>query len=113
MQTMKCPVIASPQLKIISVQPTEQHTLVVRQGSRTAYLRFNTAVTVDEVRAYCEDQRNWKDLGSLSVIVDGHRFEPMGAGSILLKPSTAKVEFGDAPAKPSTIEFTRTLPGKG
>jgi hypothetical protein len=109
----------APVLCIRRAQDGETATLVVKQGGRMPlHLVFAEMVTVAAVTQYVEGQCGWV-VAALPVSVDGVHYEPQVAGTILLVPSTEKIEYGTtAPAaamtlKPRQLEYRLRSAGHG
>lgn len=80
--------------KIARVSQVELHTLVVKGGSRSVRLRFQTSdVTLGDVRLYCEGQLGWTGLRG-AVVVDGTRYRLPKANTLVLSQTTKRIEFG-------------------
>ncbi len=100
-----------PQFRIVEVAPTMSHTLVIKQGSRAAYLRFEVPITIRELMDYLAGQRGWKfDLNALAVTVDGRDVRSKDVECFLLQPTP-----GTADPTPcnSTVEFIARVSAKG
>lgn len=89
----------------------EQHTLVVKQGGATAYLRFNEEIAAAELLAYCHERLGW-EVANLPFVVNGERYAAIQANEVKLQPSTLRVDVG-MEARPSVLEVTRDVGSKG
>lgn len=97
--------------KIERVTKEEQHTLVVKQGGATAYLRFNEEIAATELLSYCHERLGW-EVANLPFVVNGERYAATQASEVMLPPSTPRVDVG-AQVRPSVLEVTREVGSKG
>lgn len=93
------------------VHKDEPHTLVLKQGGATAYLRFNEEITVADLIGYCRERLDWMVEG-LPFAVDGQRYAASLAAEVKLQPSTGEVTLGQE-ARPTVVEMVRDVGSKG
>ena len=102
------------QRTIVRVPETEQHTLVVKQGTRMVCLRFTEDIAGKDLVAYCEGQLGWRGLKDLNVSVDCKRIEAQDFAHSVLHPNAERIDFGSRGKQETSVaEFTRRAPSKG